>query len=61
MTKSKARNITVLTRQRLYAMSGNQCAFPGCIQSFFNPDDKANISNICHIEAAEPGGQRYNH
>lgn len=57
---SKARNITILVRQRLYAMSGNQCAFPGCTQSFFNLNNETNISNICHIEAAEPGGQRYN-
>ncbi|HBN6703712.1 TPA: hypothetical protein L3261_003533 [Elizabethkingia anophelis] len=60
MAKNKAREITQLTRQRLYAMSGNQCAFPNCSQTFFNVDDETNISNICHIEAAEPGGQRYN-
>lgn len=60
MTKSKAREITQLTRQRLYAMSGNCCAFPDCTQTFFNIDDETNISNICHIEAAEQGGQRYN-
>lgn len=60
MAKSKARDITQLTRQRLYAMSGNQCAFPKCSQMFFNIDDETNVSNICHIEAVEPGGQRYN-
>lgn len=60
MTKNKARKITPLTRQRLYAMSGNRCAFPDCSQTFFNVDDETNISNICHIEAAEQGGQRYN-
>lgn len=60
MAGNIARNITPLTRQRLYAMSGNQCAFPNCTQTFFNTDDTTNISNICHIEAAEPGGQRYN-
>lgn len=57
---SKAREITQLTRQRLYAMSGNQCAFPDCSQTFFNTGNKTNVSNICHIEAAEQGGQRYN-
>lgn len=41
-------------------MSGNQCAFPDCSQTFFNVDDETNVSNICHIEAAEQGGQRYN-
>lgn len=59
MAKNKAREITILTIKRLYSMSGNRCAFPGCNQPFFK-DDETNISNICHIEAAEPGGQRYN-
>ncbi len=57
---NRARSITQKTRQRLYGLSGNQCAFPGCSQHFFNVDDEANLSNICHIEAAEEGGQRYN-
>src|SRR5690554_4739894 len=60
MAKGKAREITQRTRQRLYAMSGNQCAFPDCTQTFFDVEGKSNVSNICHIEAAEQGGQRYN-
>lgn len=58
--RNKARNITPKTRHRLYGLSGNQCAFPECSQHFFNVDDETNLSNICHIEAAEKGGQRYN-
>ncbi|KAA6302936.1 MAG: hypothetical protein EZS26_000831 [Candidatus Ordinivivax streblomastigis] len=60
MATNKARNITDTTIKRLYALSGNQCAFPNCREKFVNSDNETNISNICHIEAAEQGGQRYN-
>jgi hypothetical protein len=53
-------DITPKTRMRLYALSGNQCAFPGCGVAFVSPENETNISNICHIEAAEEGGERYN-
>lgn len=43
----------------LFARSGNQCAFPGCIQPLIN-DRNRFIGQICHIEAALPGGERYN-
>jgi len=55
-----ARNFLDSTIKRLYAFSGNQCAFPDCKETLFNSDNEINKSNICHIEAAEPGGQRYN-
>jgi hypothetical protein len=49
------------TIKRLYALSGNRCAFPGCTITFVDTEnDTKNLSNICHIEAAEPGGERYN-
>jgi hypothetical protein len=51
---------TLKTIKRLYALSGNQCAFPDCRVMFVSPEDETNISNICHIEAAEEGGERYN-
>ena len=59
MTK-KAENILPGTIKKLYALSGNQCAFPDCKVSFVKSDDDTNISNMAHIEAANPGGQRYN-
>jgi len=43
----------------LFARSGNQCAFPGCTQSLINSKNQF-IGQLCHIEAATPGGQRYN-
>ncbi|MBE0508693.1 MAG: hypothetical protein IBX50_18575 [Marinospirillum sp.] len=48
------------TVRALFARSGNQCAFPGCTQPLIN-DRNQFIGQICHIEAALPGGERYNH
>ena len=47
------------TVKRLFALSGNICAFPSCEQRMVNERGIV-IGEICHIEAAEPGGQRYN-
>lgn len=47
------------TLKRLFALSGNLCAFPGCHQLMVN-EKNAKDSNICHIEAANPDGERYN-
>jgi hypothetical protein len=47
------------TIKKLFALSGNFCAFPGCDQKIF--DEQGNlIGEICHIEAANPDGERYN-
>jgi len=43
----------------LFARSGNQCAFPGCTQSLINDKNKF-IAQVCHIEAASEGGERFN-
>lgn len=43
----------------LFARSGNQCAFPGCIQPLINSKNQF-IAQVCHIEAASEGGERYN-
>ncbi|MEO5796627.1 MAG: hypothetical protein ABIP34_17435 [Rhodoferax sp.] len=39
--------------------SKNKCAFPGCDQPILNLSG-VYIAELCHIEAAEPGGQRFN-
>ncbi len=54
-----ARNYTEKTLKRLFALSGNQCAFPGCTAPLVNAKNSLD-SNICHIEAANEGGERYN-
>jgi hypothetical protein len=51
------RYFTDLTLKRLYSRSGNCCAYPGCTVKLI---DQSNISDICHIEALNPGGPRYN-
>jgi hypothetical protein len=48
-----------ITIKRLFALSGNLCAFPSCKENIVNPKGTV-IGEICHIEAAEPGGERYN-
>lgn len=46
------------TVKKLFALSGNKCAFEDCNNNLI--DDNALIGEICHIEAAEPGGPRWN-
>lgn len=46
------------TIKQLFAVSGNQCAFPGCIEKLVDGDNI--LGEICHIEAADKGGERYN-
>lgn len=52
------RSYTDKTIKRLYGRSGNQCAFPGCNKIMTNSKN-AKDSNICHIKAANVGGERY--
>ena len=58
--KSKARQYSTFTIKRLYALSGNICAFPDCQKEFFQEDNTEHLSNICHIEGAKPNSERYN-
>ncbi|WP_323941623.1 hypothetical protein [Aeromonas caviae] len=50
---------TTDTLRRLYSLSGNQCAFPGCNRAMFNSEGNF-IGQICHIESALSGGERFN-
>ncbi len=43
----------------LFARSGNRCAFPGCTSPLINERNEF-IAQVCHIEAAEEGGERFN-
>lgn len=45
--------------RRLYAHSGNQCAFPDCCSPIFE-DTGQLTGECCHIEAYSPRGARYN-
>jgi hypothetical protein len=50
---------TAETSRALFAKSGNRCAFPGCTHELLNEKNEF-IAQICHIEAALPGGERFN-
>ncbi len=50
---------TQATIKALFAKSGNQCAFPGC-GDVLVIDKNLPVGEVCHIEAAAPGGPRYN-
>lgn len=47
------------TLRRLFSLSGNHCAFPGC-RHVLVKDNGNFVGQICHIEAAEKGGERFN-
>jgi hypothetical protein len=49
---------TKATVKRLFAVSGNRCAFPGCTHRLVEGGQV--IGEICHIEADNPGGPRRN-
>ncbi|MGJ8634391.1 MAG: ABC-three component system protein [Luteolibacter sp.] len=53
-----SRIYTALTLKRLYGLSGNCCAYPDCPCTLLYAE--GNSSDICHIEALNPGGPRYN-
>ena len=47
------------TKFKLLALSGNRCAFPECENNLVDEEGHL-IGQFCHIEAAAPGGERYN-
>jgi hypothetical protein len=47
------------TVRALFARSGNRCSFPGCTAPLVNERNQF-VAQVCHIEAAEVGGERYN-
>lgn len=51
--------ISKLVLRDLAIRSRNKCAFPGCDHPILNERNNY-IAELCHIEAAEPGGPRYN-
>lgn len=46
------------TVKKLFSLSGNQCANPDCKNKLISGDSV--VGEICHIEAAEKDGPRYN-
>lgn len=50
---------TPATVKRLYAVSGNQCAFPKCQVPLVEPQSGKVTGRICHIKGRKPGSARY--
>lgn len=47
------------TLRELFLRSGNLCAYPGCNKLMLSKSAKF-VGQLCHIEAAEKGGERFN-
>ena len=45
--------------RELYIKSGNECAYPECHNVLVDENGKF-VGEVCHIEAAMPGGERFN-
>jgi hypothetical protein len=45
--------------KKLFALSGNQCAFPGCLVPVVDGDSGIVVAEICHIKGKSPNGPRY--
>uniref|UniRef100_UPI001E4F9A65 hypothetical protein n=1 Tax=Rhodococcus sp. HS-D2 TaxID=1384636 RepID=UPI001E4F9A65 len=45
--------------KRLYALSMNRCAFPGCTTQIVETTTGTVVSEVCHINAHSVGGPRY--
>lgn len=48
------------TVKRLFAVSMNRCAFPGCSTPVIDPATQTVLGEICHIHAQSEGGPRFN-
>tara|TARA_B100001778_G_scaffold322379_1_gene314665 strand:+ start:65 stop:889 length:825 start_codon:yes stop_codon:yes gene_type:complete len=59
--KEKAKRLTPKQEvlRELYLKSGNICAFPDCDHPVMTTSG-VYVANLCHIEAAEEGGPRFN-
>ncbi len=50
---------SVATIKRLFAVSGNRCAFPKCSQPLVESASGKVVGRVCHIKAASAAGPRF--
>jgi len=50
---------SVKTIKRLFAVSGNQCAFPKCTAALVDAPSGKVTGRLCHIKGRMPGAKRY--
>jgi hypothetical protein len=60
LAMSKSRYYTDLTLKKLFALSRNVCAFPGCDIRFADPAWESVLADITHIEGLNKGSARFN-
>lgn len=53
------RNYLRSTIKKLFALSGNQCAMPGCEKPLVGKGGRRVLGHICHIRSGAPNGPRY--
>lgn len=59
VAKESMASPTVQTIKRLFAVSGNRCAFPKCNTPLVDVASGKVTGRICHIKARQPGGPRH--
>ncbi len=47
------------TVKRLFALSGNRCAFPDCRTCLVDPATGSIVGEVCHIKGEKPSASRY--
>ncbi|WP_027420060.1 hypothetical protein [Crocinitomix catalasitica] len=53
------KSISDAIKKSLFALSGNQCAFPKCKEEIYNLENKVLIGEVCHIIAVNENGPRH--
>ncbi len=48
-----------LAMKQLFALCGNECAFPDCEIQIIDFDTKVSIGAMCHIKGRQPNSPRY--
>jgi hypothetical protein len=51
--------LKIKTIKRLFAVSGNKCAFPRCIHKLVDIGTGKVLGEICHMKAQKPDGPRF--
>lgn len=59
LTMTGPRSPSRPTVKRLFAVSGNCCAFPNCRTSLVDPNSGSIVGEICHIKGDKPNSARY--
>jgi hypothetical protein len=58
LVQARRKSTPAADLRRLFALSGNVCAFPACMHPIFDKEG-VYVAQLAHIEAAEDGGPRF--